>query len=162
MPADSLVSLDERLMLMDLLAAYAARLDENALDAWLELFAEPAVYTLTTRENVMQRLPGSLLCCEGKDMLRDRVFYLQRGSAYTYTYARHLVSMSSARKLTDGSFELAANFALFQTDLEGESRLFGVGQYNDTVVVQEGAGRFLKKTVVLDTAAIPTLLAAPV
>jgi anthranilate 1,2-dioxygenase small subunit len=111
---------------------------------------------------VVQRLPGSLLFCEGKDMLRDRVFYLQRGSAYTYTYARHFVSMSSARKLTDGSFELAANFALFQTDLEGESRLFGVGQYNDTVVVQEGAGRFLKKTVVLDTAAIPTLLAAPV
>ena len=94
-------------------------------------------------------------------MLRDRVFYLQRGSAYTYTTARHLVTLTSIRRLDGGRFGLAANFAVFHTDLEGESRLFGVGRYLDEVVVRDGVGRFLTKTVVLDTAAIPTLLAAP-
>lgn len=157
------VLLEERLLLSDLLANYAARLDADDLDSWLDLFAEEASYTITTRENVVQGLPGSLLYCEGKDMLRDRVFYLQRGSAYTYEYSRHLVTLLSARREDGGSrFTLVANFAVFHTDLEGESRLFTVGEYRDTVAIRDGTARFIDKKVVLDTAAIPTLLAAPV
>jgi anthranilate 1,2-dioxygenase small subunit len=39
--------------------------------------------------------------------------------------------------------------------------LFSVGTYDDKVTFVDGAARFKEKVVVIDTAAIPNLLATP-
>jgi anthranilate 1,2-dioxygenase small subunit len=54
-----------------------------------------------------------------------------------------------------------ANYAVFQTTLEGQSKLFSVGRYRDKIRLEGGTLRFCEKYVVVDTFSIPTLLATP-
>jgi len=54
-----------------------------------------------------------------------------------------------------------APFAVYQTDQEGETRLFATGLYRDQI---EAVGKHLKfrdKLILLDTFAVPSLLATP-
>ena len=51
---------------------------------------------------------------------------------------------------------------MFQTDQEGESELFSVGLYDDVIVFEDGQPLFKERTVVVDTSAIPNLLATPI
>jgi anthranilate 1,2-dioxygenase small subunit len=50
---------------------------------------------------------------------------------------------------------------VFQTDVEGESRLFATGLYQDTLVLAGGELKIADKVVLLDTFAVPHLLATP-
>ena len=54
-----------------------------------------------------------------------------------------------------------ASFAVFQTDVEGESQLFATGLYRDTLVLAGGELKIADKLVLLDTFAVPHLLASP-
>ncbi len=54
-----------------------------------------------------------------------------------------------------------ATFAVYQTDQEGESRLFATGLYRDALVTEAGRLKFRDKTVLLDTFAVPSLLSTP-
>ena len=54
-----------------------------------------------------------------------------------------------------------AQFAVYQTDQEGETRLFATGLYRDRIVVEAGGLKFRNKLVLLDTFAVPSLLATP-
>ena len=58
-------------------------------------------------------------------------------------------------------YDIAAAFTVYQTDLEGQTRLFSVGQYLDTITFSEGAPRFREKIAIVDTFNIPNLLAIP-
>jgi anthranilate 1,2-dioxygenase small subunit len=50
---------------------------------------------------------------------------------------------------------------VYQTDPEGETRLFATGLYRDRLEHGREALRFTEKLVLLDTFAVPTLLATP-
>ena len=50
---------------------------------------------------------------------------------------------------------------MYQTDQEGETRLFATGLYRDRIVVEAGDHKFRDKMVLLDTFAVPSLLATP-
>ncbi len=63
---------------------------------------------------------------------------------------------------SEGVFEIEASYAVFQTDQEGVSRLFSVGRYSDRIVFTDEGPRFKEKTVIADTASVPTLLATPI
>jgi hypothetical protein len=71
---------------------------------------------------------------------------------------RHLIGLP--RLLRDGCV-VEAPFAVYQTDQEGESRLFATGLYRDRLVSIEGRLKISDKLVLLDTFAVPTLLATP-
>jgi hypothetical protein len=64
------------------------------------------------------------------------------------------------RMLGESTFE--ASYSLFQTDLEGNSRLFSVGRYCVEAVLKDGAARIKTMLVVADTGTIPSLLATPI
>ena len=68
-----MISPDERFAVYDLLAEYAACLDDCRLNDWLDLFVEDCLYRIVPRENYAANLPLSLVLCDSKDMLRDRV-----------------------------------------------------------------------------------------
>ena len=50
---------------------------------------------------------------------------------------------------------------MYQTDPEGETRLFATGLYRDRIERAGDALRIAEKLVLLDTFAVPTLLATP-
>ena len=93
-------------------------------------------------------------------MLEDRIRALREANKYNIHTDRHLIGLP---RLTgeDGDATLVeAPFAVYQTDQEGETRLFATGLYRDTIVVGSGL-KFRDKLVLLDTFAVPSLLATP-
>jgi anthranilate 1,2-dioxygenase small subunit len=149
------------LLAHELLAEYADRLDGDRLEEWLELFAEDARYDVIPRENADRGLRVSLMLCANKAQLRDRISALRNANEYNLHYDRHVISAIRAKAAADGTCEIGANYAVFQTDLEGRSRLFSVGCYRDRARIENGRLVLVDKRVVVDTYSVPTLLATP-
>jgi anthranilate 1,2-dioxygenase small subunit len=143
------------------LTEYADRIDGERYDEWLDLFTEDAIYDVVPRENVEQGLPVSLILCSNKAQLRDRIVALREANEYNLHYDRHLVSAVKAKMGEDGIVQISANYAVFQTNLEGQSRLFSVGRYQDRARLQDGKLLLCHKRVIVDTFSVPTLLATP-
>ena len=144
-----------------LMADYADLIDADRLEDWLGIFAEDATYCIMPRENVEQNLPASVMLCTNKAMLRDRVAALRQANEYNLHYDRHLVSGLRVTPADEGAWRLEANYAVFQTNLEGQSRLFSVGRYQDKVRLDGERLLLTEKLVVVDSYSIPTLLATP-
>jgi anthranilate 1,2-dioxygenase small subunit len=142
----------------DLFAEYGALIDMAKFDEWLDLFAPECRYQIIPRENFDRGLPTALVFCDSRAMLEDRIRALREANKYNIHIDRHVIGLP--RILDDG---LAAEtpFAVYQTDQEGETRLFATGLYRDRL---EPVGSRLKirdKLILLDTFAVPTLLATP-
>jgi len=144
-------------------ADYGAWLDAMDYDAWLTLFHNDCDYQITTRENEALGLPLTLMWCDGKAMLADRLASLQHVNEYNLHYPRHVIGLARPRGDADTAGDwFVAPYALYQTTLEGQSRLFSVGRY--VMQWQSDAGELKLRTmqVVADTAQVPTLLACPI
>jgi anthranilate 1,2-dioxygenase small subunit len=146
---------------VELLFEYVARIDADRLEEWLDLFTEDARYQVVPRENVEQDLPASVILCTNKNMLRDRIVSLREANEYNLHYCRHLVSAPRVAELGADRVRLRATYSVFQTDLEGNSKLFAVGEYDDEIAFVDGGPLFAKKYVVLDSYSVPNLLAVP-
>jgi anthranilate 1,2-dioxygenase small subunit len=140
------------------MAEYAMALDENRLEDWIELFDEACDYKVVTRENVEQNLPNVLMWCDNKNMLRDRVESYRQVNLYNLHYDRHV--LGPLRFSEKWTFDLS--YSLFQTELEGASRLFSVGRYRVEAIMDAGAARLKSVLVVADTGLVPSLLATPI
>jgi anthranilate 1,2-dioxygenase small subunit len=152
------VTSSEREVLTALMAEYAMALDENRLEDWIELFDEACDYKVVTRENVEQNLPNVLMWCDNKNMLRDRVESYRQVNLYNLHYDRHV--LGPLRFSEKWTFDLS--YSLFQTELEGASRLFSVGRYRVEAIMDAGAARLKSVLVVADTGLVPSLLATPI
>ena len=148
--------------LADLMAEYGMALDEDRLEDWVELFAEACDYRIVTRENVEQGLPNVLIWCDNKNMLRDRIESYRNVNLYNPHYDRHIIGMPRIVSEKDGVVTFDASYSLFQTTLEGESRLFSVGRYRIEAHLEGGAARLKTVLVVADTGLVPSLLATPI
>jgi anthranilate 1,2-dioxygenase small subunit len=146
----------------DLIETYGRLLDEDQLEAWVELFAEDCRYEILSRENRDLNLPLSLMLCDNKDMLRDRIFSLRQANIYNIHSDCHVIGLVRATQAPDGPIVATASYSLFQSNQEGDSRLFSVGRYHLELVDGDGALRISRQTVVVDTGAILTLLATPI
>ena len=149
------MSLD-RLLLLDLYAEYGGLIDAGDFEAWLDLFAAECRYHVMPRENFAEGLPAALIYCDSRAVLEDRIRALREANKYNIHSDRHLIGLPRIV----GEFVEAA-FAVCQTDQEGETRLFATGLYRDRVAAEAGRLRFSDKLVLLDTFAVPSLLATP-
>jgi len=145
----------------ELLGEYAELIDADRLEEWLDLFAEDAVYQVLPRENEEQGLPVSLILCTNKNMLRDRIASLRNANEYNLHYDRHLIGRARVAPIGTDCWRVEASYAVYHTDLEGQSKLFSVGRYRDKVRIESGRLLFVEKKVVVDTFSVPTLLAVP-
>ena len=143
-----------------LLLDYAGSLDDCRYAEWIDLFAPTASYELNTKENVNQNLPAALILCEDRGAIQDRVDSLDI-IKYNIHFSRHVLGMSRIDAVGD-AFRAQTSFAVYQTSQEGVSELFCCGSYDDEIVYCDGRPKFGRKRVIIDTAAIPTLLAIPV
>jgi anthranilate 1,2-dioxygenase small subunit len=99
-----------------------------------------------------------LVFCDSRAMLEDRIRALREANKYNIHTDRHVIGLP--RVLGD-SLLVEAPFAIFQTDQEGETRLFATGLYRDRLEVLRQRLKIRDKLVLLDTFAVPTLLATP-
>ena len=147
----------DRASLYDLFAEYGALIDASRFDEWLSLFAGECRYRIIPRENFDRGLPAAVVFCDSRAVLEDRIRALREANKYNIHTDRHVIGLP--RLNDDGLAE--APFAVYQTDQEGETRLFATGLYRDRL---EAVGRHLKfrdKLILLDTFAVPSLLATP-
>ena len=148
----------DRAAICDLLAEYGALIDTAKFDEWLGLFAEECRYQIVPRENYDRGLPAALVFCDSRAMLEDRIQALREANKYNIHTDRHVIGLP---RIFEDGLALEAPFAVFQTDQEGETRLFATGLYRDRL---ESSGQSLKirdKLILLDTFAVPSLLATP-
>ena len=151
----------DRFLLYDLLVAYGALIDAGEFDSWLGLFAERCSYHIMPRENYERGLPAGLVFCDSRAVLEDRIGALREANKYNIHTDRHLIGLPRLIGEEDGEALVESPFAVFQTDQEGETRLFATGLYKDRIVGEAGALKFRDKLVLLDTFAVPSLLATP-
>jgi 3-phenylpropionate/cinnamic acid dioxygenase small subunit len=122
----------DRGAICDLLAEYGALIDMAKFDEWLGLFAEECRYQIVPRENFDRGLPAALIFCD-----------------------------SGLPRIFEDGLTLEASFAVFQTDQEGETRLFATGLYRDRLQILGRGLKIRDKLILLDTFAVPSLLATP-
>jgi anthranilate 1,2-dioxygenase small subunit len=145
-----------------LMAEYAMLIDEDKLEQWVELFADDCDYRVVTRENVEQGLPNILMWCDNKDMLADRVESYRNVNLYNLHYDRHILGPVRITGHDGNTWKFDVSYSLFQTTLEGESRLFSVGRYQVEAILKSESAQLKTVTVVADTGLIPSLLATPI
>ena len=144
-----------------LLAEYAHCIDDDRLEQWPDFFAQTCRYRVVTRENFDRDLPLSLIYCDSKGMLADRISALRTANIFEPHVYCHITG--AARVWSEGG-ELRArsNFTIVRTMANGEASIFACGKYLDCVVEDAGALKFRERIAVLDSRQIDTLLVIPV
>lgn len=151
----------EQLAVHALLAEYGGRLDLGSYDDWLDLFAAECRYAVVPRENHDAGLPVALILCDSRAMLEDRIDALRQANKYNLHTDRHIIGLPRIIAAEAGRIDIEAPFAVYQTDPEGETILFATGLYRDRLERDGDMLRLADKLVLLDTFAVPTLLATP-
>jgi len=151
-----------RLQLEALYTDYVHCLDADELERWPDFFTEDCFYRITSAENYEAGMPLGLVHATSRNMLTDRVSALRQANIYEPQRYRHLVS--SIRIVEDRGevLDVVANLLVVRTMQEGDTTIFAAGRYVDQVRRQEGVWKFARKTVVLDSRQIDTLLAIPI
>lgn len=145
-----------------LMAEYAMAIDDNRLEDWVELFDEACDYRVVTRENVEQDMPNILMWCDNKNMLRDRVESYRHVNLYNLHHDRHVLGPLHVTGHDRALWKFDVSYSVFQTELEGASRLFSVGRYRVEALIRADVARLKSVTVIADTGLVPSLLATPI
>ena len=141
---------------------YADCLDSARYDEWPEFFYQPECrYEIRSRENVELGLPAAIMYCDSHGMILDRVTMLRDALTYRKMYLRHFISNISISECHGDNCQLRANYQVMQTDNDGITTLFSVGQYIDHIISIDGDLKFKEKIVITDTFGIDNMLAVP-
>ena len=144
-----------------LLRDYAYALDDGRLADWPSFFAEACLYRITTRQNRERGYPLSIMLCENRAMLYDRVEATEKANIYEPHFYRHILSDGQVLGHEGGALTMRTSFICVRTMLDGGMLLFAAGEYVDEIVVGAGRCLFRSKIVVLDPSRIDTLIAIP-
>jgi len=158
----SLEAVVRRLELDALYTDYVHCLDADELERWPDFFTEDCFYRITSAENYEAGMPLGLIHATSRNMLKDRVSALREANIYEPQHYRHLVSSIKIVEDRGDTLDLVANFIVVRTMQEGDMAIFAAGRYLDQVERQDGVGKFARKTVLLDSRQIDTLLAIPI
>jgi anthranilate 1,2-dioxygenase small subunit len=144
-----------------LYADYGFFADGGRYDEWLGLFAKDCSYHVMPKENSDRGLPAALIFCDSRGMLEDRIQTLQVASKYNIHTDRHIIGIPRITAIGPDTLLAEAPFSVFQTEQEGQTRLFATGLYRDHLQRNGKGFKFSQKMVLLDTFAVPSLLATP-
>ena len=144
-----------------LLADYAHCIDDDRLKQWPDFFTEACNYRVVTRENYDRGLPLSLIYCDTRGMLADRISALRTANIYEPHVYCHITGAARVWEENEG-FRARSNFIIARTMATGETTIFACGRYLDHIVEEAGALKFRERIAVLDSRQIDTLLVIPV
>jgi len=158
----TLEALARRLQLEALYTDYVHCLDADELERWPDFFTDDCFYRITSAENYEAGMPLGLIHATSRNMLTDRVSALRQANIYEPQRYRHLVSSIRIVEDREEVLVVVANLLVVRTMQEGDMTIFAAGRYIDQVRRQEGVWKFARKTVVLDSRQIDTLLVIPI
>jgi anthranilate 1,2-dioxygenase small subunit len=146
----------------DLLGEYVQCLDDERLEEWPGFFVETGVYKIVSRENVERGLPIATMSCTSQGMMKDRVVAIRKASVYSARYLRHIVSNVRVTGADGAAHLVEANYVVFQTLQDQETKVFNVGRYRAKIVLAGGRVKFSELVAVYDSLQIPGLLVIPI
>ena len=152
---------EDLLAVCSLYADYGFYADGGKYDEWLGLFTKDCSYQVLPKENADRDLPASLIYCASRGMLEDRIESLRLVSKYNLHSDRHIIGVPRVTTIDKDNLLAEAAFSVYQTEQEGDTRLFATGLYRDRLQRNGKGFKFNQKMVVLDTFAVPSLLATP-
>jgi 3-phenylpropionate/cinnamic acid dioxygenase small subunit len=140
---------------------YAEAIDEDRVEEWPEFFIEDGVYKIVSRENFDRGLPLATMLCESKGMMKDRVNAIRNLSMFAPRYLRHLIANVRVKSESVEGILVRSNYAVLQTLLGGETRVFNAGRYVDQIVRDGDFLKFKSRVCIYDTVVIPNSLIYP-
>ena len=145
-----------------LIVDYCATIDDGALAEWPTFFTDdPCLYRITTRENESAGMPLSIMLCDNKAMLYDRVEAIEQANVFEPHYYRHILSDSRILETAGDTMRMDTSFMCVRTMLDGAMTLFAAGRYVDEIVIEDDVCHFRSRVVILDSSRIDTLIALP-
>jgi anthranilate 1,2-dioxygenase small subunit len=145
-----------------LLRDYVNALDRGRLGEWPGFFAEACNYRITTRENEERGFPLSIMLCNNRAMLFDRIEATEKANIFEPHSYRHILSDSEIVSESNDALTMRTGFLCVRIMHSGETTLFVCGEYVDEIVRERGRCLFRSKRVVLDSSKIDTLIAIPI
>ena len=145
-----------------LLRDYVNALDRGRLGEWPKFFAEAGNYRITTRENEERGFPLSIMLCNNRAMLFDRIEATEKANIFEPHSYRHILSDSEVVAESDTALTMRTSFLCVRIMGTGDTTLFVCGEYVDEIVREQGRCLFRAKRVVLDSSKIDTLIAIPI
>jgi salicylate 5-hydroxylase small subunit len=156
------LDIDTWMALNRLYAQYAAAVDANDWDQWIDLFVEDCDYRVQPRENHERGLPLSTLALISRGMLRDRAYGIKETLFHDPYYQRHVTGAPLVEKFENGVIVAQANYAVFRTKLSQETTVFNVGRYLDRIRITPEGLRFEQRHCIYDSEMIPNSLIYPI
>jgi salicylate 5-hydroxylase small subunit len=150
------------LALAQLNAGYAAAVDANDWDRWVDFFTDDCEYKVQPRENHERGFPLATLALLSKGMLKDRVYGIKETLFHDPYYQRHVIGLPHILRHEGGVIEAETNYAVFRTKLDGETTVFNAGRYLDRVCDTPHGLKLVSRTCVYDTEMIPNSLIYPI
>ena len=158
------MSMDEqaiRLGVQELIGDCAERIDEDRLEEWPELFADPCRYLIICRSNYEAGMRQGVMYAATRGMLLDRVFAIRRANLFEPHRYRHVVGPIRLKSVEGGAAVVHSHFMVARIMHDGATALFATGRYIDQIDISTDVYRFKERIVVLDSEKIDTLLAIP-
>lgn len=156
------LDVDTWMALNRLYAQYAAAVDANEWDKWIELFVEDCDYRVQPRENHERGLPLATLALLSGGMLRDRAYGIRETLFHDPYYQRHVTGAPLVEKVEDGVIVAQANYVVFRTKLSQETTVFNAGRYLDRIRITPDGLRFEQRHCIYDSEMIPNSLIYPI
>jgi anthranilate 1,2-dioxygenase small subunit len=150
-----------RLGVQELIGEYAERIDEDRLEEWPELFADPCRYLVISRSNHEAGMRQGVMYAATRGMLLDRVFSIRRANLFEPHRYRHVIGPIRVREVTGQHAVVHSHFIVARIMHDGVTSLFATGRYLDRIDISATPYRFSERVVVLDSDKIDTLLAIP-
>lgn len=150
-----------RLGVQELIGEYAERIDEDRLEEWPDLFADPCRYLVISRANFEAGMRQGVMYAATRGMLLDRVFAIRRANLFEPHRYRHVIGPVRVKEVADGVAVVHSHFMVARIMHDGVTTLFATGRYLDHIDVSGIPYRFSERVVVLDSDKIDTLLAIP-
>ena len=150
-----------RLGVQELIGDYAERIDEDRLEEWPDLFADPCRYLVISRSNHEAGLRQGVMYAATRGMLLDRVFSIRRANLFEPHRYRHVVGPIRLKEVTGQTAVVHSHFIVARIMHDGVTTLFATGRYLDRIDISTPQYRFSERIAVLDSDKIDTLLAIP-
>ena len=145
----------------ELIGEYAEIIDEDRLEEWPALFADPCRYLVISRSNYEAGMKQGVIYAATQGMLRDRVFTIRNANLFEPHHYRHVVGPIRLKSVADGTAVVHSHFIVARIMQTGEMSLFAAGRYLDHVDITGPRYRFKERIVVLDSDKVDTLMAIP-
>ena len=143
------------------LADYARCIDDDRLEEWPDFFADDCLYRITSAANFREGLQASIVFCNSKGMLVDRVSALRTANIYERHAYRHIIGNPSILGVHGDRVRAEAPFMVARIMRDGTTSLFATGRYLDVWTGGADNPKLVERVVVCDSSRIDTLLVLP-